>query len=60
MSPSEALYSWKKRFGLTKTHESGDLGKSESLVRRSSEYANEGSEAFRELVSEIADEHFGT
>ena len=60
LSPSEALYSWKKRFGLTKTHDSNDLGKSESLVRRSSEYANEGSEAFRELVSEIADEHFGS
>ena len=60
LSPSVALYSWQKKFGLTKTHESGDLGKPESLVRRSSEYANEGSEAFRELVSEIADEHFGS
>jgi hypothetical protein len=60
LSPSDALSSWKKRYGLTKTHKSGDLGKSESSVRPSSEYANEGGEAFRELVSEIADEHFGS
>ena len=60
LSPSDALYSWKKRFGLTKTHKSGDLGRPESLVSRSSQYANEGGAAFRELVREIADEHFGS
>ena len=60
LSPSDALYSWKKRFGLTKTHKSGDLGKPESLVGCSSQYANEGGAAFRELVREIADEHFGS
>lgn len=60
LSPSDALSSWQKKFGLTKTHKSADLGKPESLVGRSSEHANMGSEAFRELVSEIADEHFGS
>ncbi|MBT6142896.1 hypothetical protein HOH51_00100, partial [bacterium] len=60
LSPSDALCSWQKRFGLTKTHKSADLGKPESLVERSSVDANEGGAAFRQLVREIADEHFAS